>query len=452
MKITKLRRLLSFCLILSILLLILVSCQDDDTELSQSSESTTAEINQWILDYMDLAYYWSEDMPTIDTETESDPETFFYQLLKTPEDRWSFITDDIDELLDYFQGITKSMGYSIQLYYLNSNSEQLVAIVEYVYSDTPASEAGLDRGDMIVEIDNQIITLDNYEELLSLETMEITLGTITNSTLVELTPTVNLVAREINTNPIVKDTILEIDDIKIGYLAYTSFISNYDDQLVDVFTEFKSSNIDELVLDLRYNGGGSVNTALLMASLIAPSSAINDVFINEIWNTNLTEYNDTLKLYEQEANVNLDNLYVLTTEGTASASEMVIYGLEPYMNIIQIGDTTTGKYYASITLYDEERTHDWGIQPLVLRAENKTNSINYSEGLPYDYEADDIYYNAPLGDPEEQFFEIAISLITTGSIPATSQIQSTKTSIISKKYNDLLDPLKTTMVVPFQKE
>jgi hypothetical protein len=432
--------------------ILLLGCQDDDTEQSQSSESTTAEINQWILDYMDLVYYWSEDMPSIDPETESDPGTYFYELLKTPEDRWSFIVDDIDELLDYFEGITKSMGYSIQLYYLDSYSDQLVAIVEYVYSDTPASEAGLERGDMIVEIDNQIITVDNYQELLNLETMEITLGTITDNTLVELTPTVNLVAREINTNPIVKDTILEIDGTKIGYLAYTSFISNYDDQLIDVFSEFKSNNIDELVLDLRYNGGGSVNTALLMASLIAPSSAINDVFINEIWNTNLTEYNDTLKLYEQEANLNLNNLYVLTTEGTASASEMVIYGLEPYMNIIQIGDTTTGKYYASITLYDEERTHDWGIQPLVLRAENKTNSINYSEGLPYDYKADDIYYNAPLGDPEEQFLEIAISLITTGSVPATSQIQSTKTSIISKKYNDLLDPLKTTMVVPFQKE
>ena len=439
-------RLLSFFLMLN---LFFFSCEDDEPEQSLSSDMTTTEINQWIWEYMDLAYYWTEDMTAIDPETESDPETYFYNLLKTPEDRWSFIVDDIDELLDYFEGITKSMGYSIQLYYLDSSSDQLVAIVEYVYSDTPASEAGLERGDMIVKIDNQIITLDNYEELLSLETMEITLGTITDNTLVELTPTVNLVSREINTNPIVKDTILEIDGTKIGYLAYTSFISNYDDQLVDVFTEFKSNNIDELVLDLRYNGGGSVNTALLMASLIAPSSAINDIFIYEKWNMNLTEYDETLKLYTHEANLNLNKLYVLTTEGTASASEMVIYGLEPYMDIIQIGNTTHGKYYASITLYDEEKRHNWGIQPIVLRSENKTNSINYSEGLPADYEADDIYYNAPLGDPEEQFLEIAISLITTGSVPATSQLKSAKAKIIAEGCKDSLDPLRTVMVVPY---
>src|SRR5690554_1307915 len=248
------------------------------------------------------------------------------------------------------------MGYSIQLYYLEEGSDQVIAIVEFVYPNSPASEAGIARGDIFTRINGSIITDSNYQELLSLDKMTITLASLTNSGIVEQPSTINLNAIKLETNPIVVKSIAEVNGTKIGYLAYTSFIEKYDSELIQTFLEFKEAGVNELVLDLRYNGGGSVTSAQLLASLIAPTSAGGDIFISEVWNNNITEYyqqediDTQIRIEHHDAALHLNRVYVLTTQGTASASEMVIYGLKPYMEVVQIGDVTYGKYYGSITI------------------------------------------------------------------------------------------------------
>jgi carboxyl-terminal processing protease len=178
--------------------------------------------------------------------------------------------------------------------------------------------------------------------------------------------------------------------------------------------------------------------------MIIPAAADKQIFIREKYNSILAEYNTYLLFEVQPNNLDLDRVYILTTAGTASASEMIIYGLDPYMDVIQIGNETHGKYYASITWSDnnedpEKRTHNWAIQPIVIKSENVD-----------DYELNDTRYNADLGDEEEHFLAAAISLITTGELNTTA-LKSTSTATqyfrAIKDFKQSRNPLHGTMFV-----
>lgn len=451
------KKTLVFTLLLTIAFNLFQSCEDDNG--GSSVDKETLEINEFIHDYMELAYFWNKEMPDYDYKLEEDPEAYFYKLLKEPDDRWSFITDDIDALNAYFEGVQKTYGYSVQPYYLKQGSNQVVFFVEYVYRDSPAEEAGLKRGDMFYKINNIVITDENYQDLISLESMTLTLGIADASgNVTELSPQVSLAAVVMNTHPIVASTTLDVNGQKIGYLAYTAFRSNYDTALVNTFQRFKEENISDLVLDLRYNGGGEVSTAARLAGMIAPASSKGSVFIREHWNEEMTDYflseynNDEeifiLRLPEETYNLNLSQLFVLTTASTASASEMIIYGLAPYMDVIQIGEKTHGKYYGSITISDPDKKHTWAIQPIVMRSENSNNSINYADGLPSAITLVDNYYNAVLGDPEEYFLSYALAEITGVSFQAPALKAGKLLPNKIKGFKEQQDPLRQTMIVP----
>lgn len=440
------------------ILFTMVSCEDDEVPKKDNNSQGVdiVEINDFIYTNMNIYYYWNLDMPKIDYRTETNPEMYFYKLIKQPEDRYSFITDDVEELEKYFDGVVKSPGYSVQPYFFKQGSRQVIVFIEYVYANSPASEAGLKRGDMIYKINDQILDDQNYITLLSLEEKVITLGTIVQGEIVELSPKVTVKDKEnLVQNPIVATNIIEEGGHKTGYLAYTSFIANYDDHLASVFQQFKAAGVTDLVLDLRYNGGGYVSSAQKLASMIAPASVNGEVLMYQKFNFLLKSINDTLLFkVDKASNLDLDRVYILTTGGTASASEIIIYGLEPYMEVIQIGETTYGKYHGSITISDndiepEKRRHSWAIQPIVMESDNANSSIDYLSGMKPDFEMKDNYYNADLGDPEEHFLAAALEHIYTGTISEeTLKTVSLKSSgIISKPVMSLVNPLYGTMLV-----
>lgn len=404
-------------------------------------------VNEWIHEYMTFAYFWNNELPDKKPSAKSNPTDYFKSLLKKPDDRWSFITDNAQELLEYFDGVIKSMGYSIQLYRHNEYPNQVVAVIEFVYPDSPASRAGLQRGNVITKINGTLLTTNNFQDLLNLDEMVVTWGYFVEDYVLEQPTTINLSAVKLETDPILLASVLEVDEQKVGYLIYTSFINKYDEELKSVFANFQQENITELVLDLRYNGGGSVTSAQLLASLIAPQGAVGDIFISEVWNNNLSEYNDNLLIEEQPENLNLERVYILTTEGTASASEMIIYGLQPHMEVIQIGETTYGKYYGSITITADERcSHNWAMQPIVMRAESKDKNINYLLGLVPSFEIVNDDYDNQLGDIKEEFLATAINHIKFGNF---EKAPSLKSKLVLKQaipgYKEWDNPLRTIM-------
>ncbi len=443
-RIKKLFYLLSFVFILS-------ACNKDDGP-------NVIEINLFVAQNMNTYYLWNSELPNLDPYKQKNTKDYFKSLLYQPVDRWSFITDDADELENYFAGVRKEMGYSLKLYRYG-NSNQVIGFIEYVEPGGPADKAGLKRGDMLIKINGVNITTDNYTDLFYADELNIGLGVFNSvDELVDLSPSVNVYAEVIQVNPILEDKIFEEGGMKIGYLAYTGFINEYDDQLTDVFSNFKAEGISDLILDLRYNPGGAVSTARLLASLICPGTcqgklflrtAYNDILEDYIISENPTNYDEIFETSFDTipANLNLGRVYVLTTEGTASASEMVIYSLSPYMDVVQIGEQTHGKYYGSITIKDEEGSHNWAIQPIIMRAENVDNSINYEVGLIPDIEVEDDY-SYELGDREDVLTSIAIGEITGNTVSVSSLKSSRKSNF--KKFHESYkkqNPLKYEMYI-----
>jgi len=233
-------------------------------------------------------------------------------------------------------------------------------------------------------------------------------------------------------NPILINKVIVSGSKKIGYLMYNGFYANYDSQLNDAFGTLKSQGITDLVLDLRYNSGGSIQTATRLASMIT-GGFTGQVFAKEQWNSKIESYfaaNDPESLKNLFVNkiettpinsVNMTKVYILTATGTASASELVINGLKPYMTVVQIGDKTTGKNVGSVTLYDSPTfgkanrnpNHRYAMQPLVLKIVNSVGFGDYQNGLVPDFSLKETLSNlGVLGSTTEPLLSLAISKIT----------------------------------------
>lgn len=375
-------------------------------------------------------------------------------------DKWTMLTDNYESFTNSVSGVTTTYGYDFQLYYKDENKNALVAIITYTYRDSPARIAGMKRGDAIFSVNGQEITIDNYADLLLYSTSaEFEILNEKRDGFDKLT----LNAINMHLNPIIVNKIFEYEGKKIGYLAYTSFTLESCADLIEVCKNFKKEGVTELILDLRYNGGGYVITENLLASMLAPAEAVKnkEVFETEIWNKEYMDYyskqGDDLKTRFQteynftdlsgkkhsfntiDANVGLEHIIALTSTSTASASEALLVGLMPYMNIQKIGEKTHGKYCTGWMLdavewfddinenlkkkntnfgkefpeYAKWKTYakNWGIYVMISRyADRDGNNPCMPNGLLPDIEVDDNPQEAyELGDDRESLLRMALN-------------------------------------------
>ena len=250
---------------------------------------------------------------------------------------------------------------------------------------------------------------------------------------------------------------------------YNGFTNEFDEDLNDVFGRFKTEGVTELVLDMRYNPGGSVNTARLLSSMIYGTD-INDVFLKARYNDKYQSYLDDndvdVKRYfanKTDENtpintLNLTKIYVLALGSSASASELVMNGLAPYVDIVHIGEATRGKNEFSTTLVDdpdnsylysatrENRINSkniWAIQPLIGRNENADGFSDYTDGLIPNIELEEDLANlGVLGDLNEPLLARAIQEITGTSAKMDFTVQMPAKVMTSSK---MFTPLKDNM-------
>ena len=434
--------------LIALLSVILISCHednDDNIDPSQPSTVVIDEIKDFVWKGMNAVYLYKDEIPDLANDRFSTnqqyadyldgfatPETLFESLLYQPEivDRFSFITDDYIALEQSFSGTRLDNGLRYYSFALPSNPNQLGLAIRQVIKDSPGDQQNLTRGTYITQIDGTTITSANVGSLLSSDTYTLHLadyddnGTTSTSddTFVANGTTVTLTKIEFTTNPVQITNIIDVDGEKLGYLFYNAFTADFNSQLNEAFGVFKSNNVQHLVIDLRYNGGGSVNSARLLGSMIT-GDFTGQTFSKLVYNRGLQYKTSTFQFVnsfnDQAVNsLNLKKVYVLTSSGTASASELIINSLEPYIDVVQIGLTTVGKTQASITIYDSENlgrenanpAHTYAMQPLVANSINVNDVAVPGTGLTPDIEIGEaILTLGTLGDPNEPFLAEAIN-------------------------------------------
>ncbi len=442
-------------LLLIVLSVLFFNCSDDDNlSPEEEAQRINENVNTFVKNKMDSLYLWADMLPE-QTNITIDPKIFFDKLLYTRDDKWSFITDDYEGLMASFEGTEKSFGYTIAI---GVDGGIVYAAVQFVYPNSPAGKAGLKRGDIIYKIDGAFFNEENINKLFSADNISITYGNFIDGIKEENAKTINIAAEEFTGDPVLVNKVIEKGDKKIGYLCFTKFVSNPEarERLDEVFAGFKTAGITDLVLDLRYNRGGGVTTAQHLSSLIAPENVVNqkELLITQTYNKliqdDLIASGDTdlfeLRFVPNTNNVNMTNVYVLTGTATASASELTITGLDPYMNVTKIGATTSGKYAASITVRPKEKDlQNWAIQPIVLKYANANGFTDFRYGLAPDFEVtdqyglaigDDIVSTAQLGDENEALLKKAIEAITgvVAPVKASSSLKTASTKSVKVLY------------------
>ncbi len=418
------------------------SCKKDTVEPEPviTSTSPNAPANSWVYDQMKEWYLWSDKMPAKDKtdltlvtgkDGEDDIKShYFYSLLNDypNTDRFSWIRENIVDLTNSLSGVSTSFGFSRTAVYLDNTRTNLAFFISNVILGSPADKAGLKRGDIVLTINGTQLNGTNFASLIvDNETATFGLGESKNNAYVLSGKTITATKAVVQNNPIQFSKIIEKGNKKIGYLVYTQFLETYDEQLKQVFGQFKAAGINELVLDLRTNGGGRISSADLISSLVVKNLNTNNVIHQDEWNATIKAKYPSVttptKFTNQANNLNLNRLFVLTSNATASASELVINSLRPYMDVIIVGQNTAGKNVGSITLKDEAKPArwKWGMQPIVLRTVNSKGESAYGTktGFTPDHIiSDNIYPFKPWGDESETLLKKALEVITGIVVPA----------------------------------
>ena len=460
-----------------------VSCFEDNDDIGV----TANEINDFVWKGMNLFYLYKDDVPDLANDrfsgngeyasylnNFSTPPDLFESLIYEREnvDRFSWIVDDYLALEQLFQGNSITNGMEYSLFLAPNSTTEAVGIIRLVLPDGPADNNDLKRGDIFYAIDGVKLTLDNFRSLTSKDTYTLNLGFYNDKGTIDtdddsidpLNRDVNLSKVQYSENPVFKIEIINVGGENVGYLMYNGFTAGSENELNSVFGEFKSNNVQHLVLDLRYNPGGRVNVETFLASMIT-GQYTGDLFQKLIYNSTLqsnnTDYNFANKLDDGGIinSLGLNKIYVLTTGRSASASEGLINSLMPYMNeIIQIGTTTVGKTQASRTLYDSPNfqraganpNHTYAMQPLIANGVNKDDVAVPGTGLTpsigFEYQERPLNYGI-LGDINEPMLALALADIENSS-SKISDIKS-KSAKIFKLLMDSNDfnPLEGGMII-----
>lgn len=370
--------------------------------------------NLWVRDQLNTYYYWYRNLPAnLNPASYPSPEAYLEAVRYRPIDNsYSYVTTAAAN--DAFYSDSQFIGFGF--------GQQLTSTdlrVLQVYDASPALEAGLERGDRITRVNGQTVAA------------MVAAGTISNAfgaseigvaSEIEFEKpsgerrTARMVKRLVTIPTVSLTRLFEVDGRKVGYLFFRNFVRPSEAALNDAFAALRTAGATELVLDLRYNGGGLVDIAVHLSSLIGGSRTNGQVLLNYVHNDKVGPVlNKITRFTNPEQALNLSRLVVITTRSSASASELLINSLRPYMPVAVIGDTTYGKPVGQYQFSFCEKV----LVPVSFSIKNVNNEGDFFDGIaPTCLAPDDATHQ--LGDAAEGSLAEALTYMRTGSCSAAT--------------------------------
>lgn len=465
----KIKTLLMTCVVL----FTVTSCFEDIDD----NAIATSDITDFVWKGMNTTYLYKSEIPNLANDRFSSdqeytdylngfdaPEDLFESVKYLPQsvDRFSRIYDNYFDLQNSQQGISLSNGIEYNLYLVPGSTTEVFGAITLVLNNSVADNLGLQRGQIFRGVDGIDLTTSNLDDLILQTSYTLNFADYDNNgtpesiddTIILNGESADLTKVAYTENPVHIAKVIALVDVNIGYLMYNGFKSNFDTALNEAFGQFSAAGVSELVIDLRYNGGGSVQTAAYLGSMITgqfASEVYSKLFYNENLNNNDRDYLFTNSIEGGGAinSLNLSKIYVLTTNRrTASASELIINSLKPYIDVVVIGENTVGKTQASITVYDSPNfafenvnpNHTYAMQPLVANSTNVNDQLVPSTGLIPDIQITETPSTfGTLGNISEPLLSVAIVDILTGDRPYN-------------RANESLTLLKVNKAQPLEQE
>jgi C-terminal processing protease CtpA/Prc len=388
-------------------------------------------IKDSVLLYTKDIYLWYNQIPsTFNARSYEDPVKIMTAIrqysiesgFSNPVDRWSFAMKKTEwdnmsgGLGATFNSTNAEDGdFGLRVFF-NSEGDLRVKSVE---RESPAGLAGIRRSWRITKLNgNTNITTSNST---------IIVDAVYNSTQTSFTfikpdsSTVNITlnAAHYKEHPVVLDSVYTINSKKIGYLVFNSFLGDtieINNEFNRLFSKFASQNISDVVVDLRYNGGGYVSVQEKLANYLISSSSNSKLMMKQQYNDKQPNYNRST-FFKKIGSLNLSRVFFIVANGTASASELLINNLKPYMEVKLIGPSNThGKPVGFFPI----PVGEWYIFPVSFRTTNANGSGNYFSGFPPDAKVND-GLTRDWGDVTESCLASAVKFITGGSFRTSGE-------------------------------
>jgi carboxyl-terminal processing protease len=409
-------------LFLTIITSALSSCRKDKSEKFDSSLSAN---NRWVLDSMKVYYYWNQELPKEPGANESS--NAFFKSLLYPADRFSYMESPSEIKTEYSSFAW--YGFEYALIQSNNFPGFLAGTVTLVVPDGPADKKGLKRGDLFTAVNGIIISAATSNSIKAVlakgDGIQLQLADCDNK---ELKPgsVININHFNFTERPVYTTQVFPGAAAKTGYIYYNWFNGPHDYDILDTLSKLRNQGISELILDLRYNPGGDVSSVAKIAGTLTPTTSgqtfaiyqanKNGGRINKSFDDLIKENGFQPQNFSElvSRRILLKRVIILTSGSTASAAELLINNLKPFMQVIQIGSATTGKDMASFAISDlrNPKLVDLTLHPLIFKLYNAKGQGDYSNGLPPDFLVDEfsVIPLKPFGDPNDPLLKKALEI------------------------------------------
>lgn len=391
------------------LVALIVTCAAPPLARAQGSPAScsTAGKNLYVRDVMTDLYLWYSEMPNANPTSFGSPEAYLEAVrYRTLDSTFSYITSRAANAVFYSDSQFIGVGLSTIL-------NDLEMRVTQVFPESPASEAGLSRGDRIVEIGGRLVTALISSGQIGSAFGPSEIGVESDIAFVNEAGSrreAHMVKRLVTIPTVSLTRVYNVGGRRVGYIFFRNFVEPSYEALDNAFAELSAASVEELVLDLRYNGGGLLNVAQHLASYIGGARTEGLVFAEFFHNDKNTFRNRIIRFENKPQRLTLDRLIVVTTRASASASELVINALRPFMPVVVIGGTTYGK---PVGQYGIEFC-DKLLAPVSFALRNADGQGDFFDGFAPDCTAaDDADHQ--LGDPKEGSLREALTFATTGA-------------------------------------